>query len=525
MVSNNLSFANACNAQAIPFPQLPNLRFLDIQAIPITNFSLSTSPIQVWTKTEFAGVNFCNVTIRYTHPGQDDNVTVVMQLPKASAWNGRLAAAGGSGWSAMQGEASTIPAVDAGFAVVETTAGVTTDSLTSAAWALSSPGNPDIQRLNTFASVAYHDAALIGKDIIASFYGQPASYSYWIGCSTGGRQGHMMAQRYPGDFDGISALAPGISWGQLMTTLSWPRQVMYELDVAPPPCEIAALTAAAIAACDADDGLIDGIISDPSHCEFDPIAMVGSPYDCNGENRTFTSGAAKVVQNAWAGQRGPTGEPVWPGYGFDAFLGYTASTACSTNDNCSVVPVTLGDDWLRYWVAANPELDMTNLSRTEYDRLSHLGLQQYDSLIGTRDPDITAFRDEGGKMITWHGLADELIPHGGSTDYYDRVREVDSNVDDYFRLFLSPGTAHCSPGQGPFPHGVLDNLIHWVEKGLAPDQLVAQNLTNIDPATGNLRDSKNDTAGRGRPLCRYPKAQRYVGGDADLVSSYECVMP
>jgi hypothetical protein len=115
--------------------------------------------------------------------------------------------------------------------------------------------------------------------------------------------------------------------------------------------------------------------------------------------------------------------------------------------------MSVGDDWLRYWVAANPELDMTNLSRKEFDHLSHLGVQRYDSVIGTRDPDITAFRDAGGKMITWHGLADDKIPHGGSVHYYNRVRTVDSNVEDYCKLFPSPETGHCVPGQGPFPHG------------------------------------------------------------------------
>lgn len=522
MSLHNLSLADACNAQAIPFPQLLDLEFLDIQVSPVINASLSATPVQLWTKTEFAGVNFCNITIQYTHPGQNDNVTVIVQLPDVSSWNGRLAAAGGSGWSASQGPEAMIPAVDAGFAVVETDAGVTNNSLSSAAWALSSPGNPDIQRLNTFASVAYHDAAMIAKDVVASFYGQPPSYSYWFGCSTGGRQGHMMAQRYPGDFDGISALAPGINWSQLMTSLSWARQVMYELDVAPPPCELAAFTAAAIAACDANDGVTDGVISSPSLCNFDPIALVGKSFDCDGVNSTFTSGAAKVVQNIWAGQRTYTGEPFWYGYGFDAFLGYLASTTCS-GDNCTVVPIPLGDDWIRYWIAANPDLDMTNLTRTEYDRLSHLGLQLYNSVIGTQDPDISAFRDAGGKMLTWHGLSDELIPVGSSVDYYARVRELDGNVDDYFRLFLSPGTVHCAPGQGPFPHGVLEDLVSWVEEGRAPEQLIAQNISNWDPTTGNLRGSANETAGRGRPLCLFPKVQTFVGGDADLISSYRCV--
>lgn len=525
MASYNLSFADACTAQAVPSPQLFGLEILDVQASPVTNFTLTTTPREVWTKTKFAGLNLCNVTIQYTHPGYDDNITVVLQLPEASKWNGRLAAAGGAGWSAMEGDASMIPAVDAGFAVVETNAGVTINDLSPAAWVLSSPGNPDLQRLNTFASVAYHDAAVIGKDVVASFYGQAASYSYWLGCSTGGRQGHMMAQRYPEDFDGISALAPAINWAQLMGTGSWARQIMYEMDVAPPPCEFAALTAAAIAACDAYDCLTDGVVSEPDLCDFDPIAMVGQPYDCNGVNQTFTSGAAKVVQNVWAGQRTRLGEPFWYGFGFDAFLGRIASTSCATDRNCTVLPLTLTDDWFRYWVTANPELDMANLSRAEYDRLTHLGIQQYDSIIGTRDPDLTAFSGAGGKMITWHGLADELIPYDGSVDYYNRVREVDGDVDDYFRLFLSPGTTHCAPGQGPFPHGVLDDLVRWVEEGSAPEQLIAQNLTNIDPTTGNLSGSKNDTAGRGRPLCRYPRVQKYIGGDADMVSSYRCNMP
>ena len=133
MASHNISFADACTSQAIPAPQLFGFEILDVQASPVTNFSLSATPIQVWTKSEFTGLNFCNVTVQYTHPGQDDNITVIMQLPEVSKWNGRLAAAGGSGWSAMQGDDGMIPAIDAGFAVVETDAGVTTNFLSPAA--------------------------------------------------------------------------------------------------------------------------------------------------------------------------------------------------------------------------------------------------------------------------------------------------------------------------------------------------------------------------------------------------------
>lgn len=126
-------------------------------------------------------------------------------------------------------------------------------------------------------------------------------------------------------------------------------------------------------------------------------------------------------------------------------------------------------------------------------------------------------------MITWHGFADELIPYKGSVDFHDRVRNVDKNVDDYFRLFLAPGTAHCFPGKGPFPTSVLQDLMKWVEQGTAPTQLSAHNVSNFDPATGKLAGSANETAGRGRPLCFLPQTQQYVGGDPDMLSSFRCV--
>ena len=126
-------------------------------------------------------------------------------------------------------------------------------------------------------------------------------------------------------------------------------------------------------------------------------------------------------------------------------------------------------------------------------------------------------------MLTWHGYTDQLIPYQGSQNYHDRVRELDANVNDYFRLFLAPGTQHCVPGNGHFPTNVLQDLIDWVEKGIAPEQLNTVNLTNVDPTTGMLMG--NQTTGRGRPICLYPKVQEYIGGDEDMMSSFRCVSP
>jgi hypothetical protein len=198
-----------------------------------------------------------------------------------------------------------------------------------------------------------------------------------------------------------------------------------------------------------------------------------------------------------------------------------ASTTRSAAGNCTNTPYPLPEDWFTLWLAGDAAFDLSNVTRDEFESFWSDGIQRYDSIIGTRDHDLSAFKKSGGKMITWHGMADELIPFPGSIDYHDRVRELDESVDDYFRLFLAPGTLHCSPGAGPFPSHVLEDLVSWVEEGIAPTQLVALNVTELDPVTGKLA-SGNATL-RGRPLCLFPLVQQYIGGDPDLLSSFECV--
>ncbi|THY97758.1 tannase and feruloyl esterase [Aureobasidium pullulans] len=547
----NPSFADACHASAIALPTLFGAEITNIHTSAVTNFSLSSSPSAAWTKSQFSKLDFCNVTISYTYPGQKDNITVYVYLPPALQWNGRFATAGGGGWGAMMsGGMTSIPAIDAGFAVAETDAGVATDALTSADWALLSPGNPDINRLEIFASKALHDMAVIGKSVVGSFYGQSPAYSYWIGCSQGGRQGIMMAQRYPGDFDGILALAPAVNWGHFFPVMAWPHQRMYEEKAFPRACEFAALHDAAIEACDMLDGVQDGVISAPELCNFDPIGKINQPFFCKDTNSTlhFTTAAVKIAQSAWTGPRGSDGKFLWYGYAMDADLSMITATTCkdakSSNPancsanpfsnaascdeelaDCTAVPFPLSDSWFRHWVTADPELDTTSLSRDEFTSLIHQGIQHYDSIIGTRDPDLSAFQKHGGKLLTWHGITDQIIPFGGSTSYHDRVASLDPRVNDYFRLFLAPGTAHCLPGDGPFPYRALEDLIEWVERGVAPERLVAQRIEDLDAETGLLRHDVERAGDRGKPLCLYPKRQEYIGGDAGVMGSYRCVSP
>ena len=529
MSTGSFTFGNssqfpACSPQSISVPDFLGADIKNIQAVAVANYSLQSVPIQLWTKSEFSGLDFCNVTVDYVRPGQDNNISITVLLPHASAWNSRFVGAGGSGWAATQGETVTIPPVDAGFSVATTNGGVSTTQFSSSEWALLSPGNPDIARLDTFANQALHDLAVIGKAVTESYFSKPAAYSYWLGCSQGGRQANTIAQRYPGDFDGIAALAPAINWAQYFPAAQWSKQRMHELGFYPKPCEITAFTAAAVEACDHLDGLGDGVISRPDLCDFDPISMVGQSYDCDGTEDKFNTETAKIVQATWTGIRNTAGASLWYGYGLDADIqSYVANTTCTSADDCNATPFALAADWLRLWIAADPDLDLTSLTRDQFTDLVNLGIKKYDSIISANSPDLAQFRNMGGKMITWHGLADELIPYKGSVEYHNRVRSVDANVDSYFRLFLAPGTGHCIPGAGPFPSGVLQDLMAWVEKGIAPTQLTAQNISNIDPATGELAASANETAGRGRPLCPLPQIQQYVGGDPEMISSFRCV--
>ncbi|KAL1581788.1 hypothetical protein WHR41_09534 [Cladosporium halotolerans] len=514
-----------CSAQNIPSPVVFGATILGIEATPVTNFSHDAgTPYSVWTKSQFAGLNFCNVSVTYTHPGRGDEIHVQTLLPELDNWNGRFLGASGGGWSATLGLLNLIPAVDAGFAVADTDAGAPVNSLSSESWALLSPGNPDIARLDTFAGQALHEQSIIGKSITESYYNQAPAYSYFAGCSQGGRQGNMLAQRYPEDYDGIAALAPAINWSQFFAGMFWPRQVMYELNYFPQPCEVLAWTAAATEACDKLDGLVDGVVSRPESCSFDPFSLIGTGYKCDATSMTFTTKGASLVNAIWTGPRDEEGAFEWYGYPVDTNItSVVASTTCDTTGHCEIRPWHLPEDWLRLWVAADPDFNLTNMTRLEYTELAHAGLNHYDSIIGTRDPDLSKFRDLGRKLLSWHGVADEYIPVNGSLDYHGRVHELDANADDYFRLFLAPGVEHCLPGVGPYPTNVMQTIMDWVEKGVAPEQLVAQNVSMIDPTTGELFGQGNRTEGMGRPLCLYPLEQEYVGGDGDQLSSFRCV--
>ncbi|KAL1651603.1 hypothetical protein SLS61_005265 [Didymella pomorum] len=370
------------------------------------------------------------------------------------------------------------------------------------------PGNVDLYALQNFASVALNDMTVLGKQLTEAYYDKPISKSYWVGCSTGGRQGLMMAQRYPDAYDGILAQAPAVNWAEFIPTMFWPQWIMQHIGYYPRQCELDAITAAATSACDELDGLKDNVIGLSGLCDFDPNTVVGQQYACSNVTGTISKEAAYIAKTTWEGATNAEGKLQWPGVAPGAPLSGIANTTCDTSGSCTGAPFTISTDWHRLFIQKDASFDPYNYTQAGWDAAFHASVQQYTSIIGTNDPDLSAFRKTGGKMITWHGMADQLIPFNGTVHYYSRVLSLNANATDFYRFYSAPGVGHCRGGLGAAPTDPLAQLVSWVEDGEAPKTLTANR-------TVKGADWKQE-------LCQYPLSSIYKGGDPAIASSYSC---
>lgn len=428
----SVSLGEACQSSNFGSLSIFSTEILSVKATPVTNYTVSAPSTLRLTQPsiEKDNVSLCNITVTYTHPSQDDLITVETWLPKV--WNERLQAVGGGGWVAgrfivsyknMEG------AVADGYATVTTDAGIGAGA--DLDWGLLSVGNVDLYNIQNFASVSLIDEvssfgasrirklisqARIAKSLIKRFYGKEASYSYWNGCSQGGRQGLMLAQRYPEAYDGIAAGAPAINFPQLQPSIYWTQHFMQMYVSVPYPCEVDYLREAVLEACDGLDGLVDGILGEPQAClaKFDPFQSVGKKVHCNGNGtQEISQAAAAIVDASWRGMTSEDGRKT--GFGFSPAADLTGNDPLfagtpgplginCTSGECIGQPNPQLLQWFSIFIAADASLDVSSLSHADFDRLVHLGVQRYQSFLGTADTDLSAFRDRGGKMVTYHGL-------------------------------------------------------------------------------------------------------------------------
>ncbi|KAI0470897.1 putative feruloyl esterase [Xylariaceae sp. FL0804] len=450
--------------------------------------------------------NYCNVTVTYGHPGFNDTINTNVFLP-VTGWNGRFQGVGGGGWATSSGAASLLAPVAEGYSAGNTDGGHSDYDLTSAVWAFLPDGSNNLPLLEDFSYLALGELATIGKQLSTRYYGAAPRYAYWNGCSTGGRQGLMMAQRYPTAYDGIYAGSPAIHWESFQVAQYWGQYLMASLGHYPPPCAYDTITAAAVAACDELDGVADGVIAALSLCRFDPHTLVGTAANCTAGNYTITEEDAVLAEKVWQGPRDGKGNFLWwginPGTEFE---GLTDTVCADGVTNCTGVPFSIAPDWIANWVLDDPDFDFATLTVDSFAALFPEARAKYSALIGTEDPDLSAFRAAGGKMVSWHGLADQLIYPAGTESYYQAAERADPAVRDFYRFFPAPGVMHCGGGAGDTPSDPFGAVVAWVENGTAPETLPAASTDGT-----SLRD-----------LCQYPLVSVFKGGDPKDASSFAC---
>lgn len=431
----------------------------------------------------------------------DPAINIELWLP-TDEYNHRFQAVGGEGYAGFINFRAMAGALRAGYATASTDTGHVGQDL-DGSFALTTDGALDMPLIEDFASRSLIELTDTSRALIGEFYGEPAEYSYWNGCSTGGREGLMLAQRYPEAYDGILAGAPAINFDRFLPSMLWPQVVMDEELGGPiDDCKLALATDAAVEACDANDGVSDGVLEDPRACDFDPGSLVGVDTPCGA----FTETDAAVIQAMWDGARTPDGEPLWygltPGTPLDALAGSA--------------PFPIGSDYVRLWVQQDPTFDWRTLGYAGFEETFQTSQDLFHDVIGTDDPDLTPFRDAGGRLVMWHGWHDELIVPEGSIDYYQRVLETmgdTGDVAEFARLFMVPGMFHCGGGPGLTEFDAFGALVDWVETGHAPETITASR-------------GAGGTAAPSRPLCPYPTVATYDGtGDPDQATSFGCTEP
>ncbi len=459
-------------------------------------------------------------------PTSDSEIKFEVWLP-AAGWNGMYQQAGNGGWAGAIPTQSLISPLRHGYATAATDDGHSSVA-PGASWATGHP-----EKLVDFGYRAVHETGLQAKAIVRAFYGKDPARSYFAGCSDGGREALMEAQRYPQDFDGIVAGAPANNWSRLFAGFVWNEQALLNDPAGNvPPSKLPVIQKAVLSACDALDGVKDGLIEDPRACHFDPAVLTCKAGD-NAE--CLTAPQVEAVRKIYSGPRNPrTGAQIFPGYppGTEAAPA-TWSLWIAPAQPQAAVQFAFGNSFYADVVFENPKWDFRTMN---FDKDVALGDEKGGSILNSTSPDLRAFRAHGGKLIQYHGWGDAAISPLSSIDYYGRVqtmlaKDPGVGVQDFYRLFLVPGMGHCGGGVGPNSfgnvfesgrnatgdpeHDVVSALDRWVEKGKAPDKIIGTGTVVADP-------SKTLT----RPLCPYPQVAHYKGsGDPNDAANFQCVAP
>ncbi len=488
LAANFVVAAGAAPCEGLKSLSLPDTTILSAVLVPEGPFTPPTSAGPGSAPKPLPVPAACRVVGRVTPA-----ITFEVWMPVAN-WNGKFQAVGGGGFAGVISYGAMATAINRGYATASTDTGHSTPG---GSWAL---GHPEL--VTDFAYRAIHETTVKAKAIVAAFYGNGPRLSYFVGCSTGGRQGLMEAQRFPNDYDGIVAGAPANFWTHLHVGTLW-RSAATLRDPAAhlSTVKLALLNKAALAACDARDGASDGLIENPPACRFDPGALL-----CPGaeSEACLTAPQLEAARKIYGPALNPrTKQELFPGMPPGSELTWTAVSG-------GPQPFQIPVETQKYFVNGNANWDWKTF---DFDKDVAATDEKLAASMNAIDPNLAAFKSRGGKLIMYHGWNDQLIQAGNSINYYNSVSKVmgAKETDDFVRLFMAPGMLHCAGGPGPNTFDAVGALEQWVEKGTKPASLIASHMTS-------------GAVDRTRPLCPYPQVAVYNGsGSLDEAANFACV--
>jgi feruloyl esterase len=463
---------------------------------------------------------FCRVAVQAA-PSKDSAIDIEVWMP-VEGWNGRLRGQGNGGFAGEINFRAIAGALRQGYAVVATNTGHS-GKAADASWALGHP-----ERVADFGYRAIHVMTGIAKTAVKAYYGKDARRSYFNGCSNGGRQGLMEAQRFPADYDGVLVGAPANYWTHLLTKSIADTQAT-TVDPASyiPSSKVPAIAKAVNEACDAGDGLADGILDDPRRCRFDPASMLCKEADSDA---CLTNPQVKALRALYEGPRDAKGRMIFPGYlpGAEEGEGGWARWLIGPAPTQTRI-FAFGFGYFSNIVYEKADWDYRTAN---VEQILAAAQEKTARTLDAIDPDLQPFRDRGGKLILFHGWNDPAISALNTIDYYESVlgRVGRKESEGFVRLYMVPGLQHCTGGVGPDLFGqdaygppddprrnALLALERWVEDGTAPATLVATRYEGEPPAR---------QARATRLVCPYPQVTRYAGkGDPNDAASFECAAP
>jgi hypothetical protein len=529
-------FSSVISAAPQPCEQLaqlalPNTTITSAQTIAAGAFSppAATSPWLIGNASLYKQLPaFCRVTAN-DKPTSDSDIKIEIWLP-ASGWNGKFRGQGNGGFAGEIDYRALALAIRQGYASAGTDTGHVAGG-TDATWALGHP-----EKIVDFAHRAIHETAALGKATVKAFYGDAPKHSYFASCSNGGRQALMEAQRYPEDYDGILAGAPANYWTHLLSSALWDAQATtLDPNSYIAPSKIPAIAHAVLAACDAKDGLKDGILNDPRQCHFDPATILcqqGNSDSC------LTKPQVTALKKLYEGAHDAKGKQIFPGFAPGAEEGGGGwGTWITGKAPGEALLFAFGNGFFRNMVYEQADWDY---KQAKLDDAVAAADQKLAAVLNSTEPNLKPFQSHGGKLILYHGWNDPAISPLNAINYYESVQAAmgKQETDSFVRLYMVPGMQHCAGGPGPDDfgesgispandpqHNIYRALEDWAEKGTAPSTVIASKLEGDTPAASATPGSAVKVK-MTRPLCAYPQQAKYKGkGDPNEAASFTCANP